>query len=84
MFSVSIQLFGIFQVFKFTDSGQRYMELEQRLVGSLLEFLPLVIAFAPLLLTLFVKTKIRYYYLIKFSEPFQKFNFDEDQWYGQL
>lgn len=85
MIGGALAILGFYQIFKLTNTGQDFMHFEQQLIGSIMEFFPLIIAFTPLALLLFVKPLIRFFYLNKYSEKFRtKFGYEKQEWYGQL
>ncbi|SHG92178.1 hypothetical protein [Virgibacillus chiguensis] len=59
-------------------------DLETRIIGSLIDFLPLIVCFASFSFLYFNSVAIRSYYLYKYSEQFrQKFGVDKKDWYGE-
>lgn len=80
-----VALLGFYQVFKLTALGKDYLDFERQLIGVIIEFFPLIVAFTPLTLLLFVKPLVRFFYLNKYSEQFRsKFGYEKKEWYGQL
>lgn len=80
---VGVPLLSIYQVFKVMGPGQNYIELERAFISAIMDFIPLIIMFTPMVLLLFVKPLLCYFYLTKYSERFRKkFNYDIDHWHG--
>lgn len=57
--------------------------MERKIIGSLIDFLPLAMILMNLAFLYFFSTIMRSYYVRKYSEKFRlKFEYDKNEWYG--
>ncbi|KNE19962.1 hypothetical protein [Virgibacillus pantothenticus] len=80
--SLLIGVGGLYYLSKviFTEAN----DLETRIIGSLIDFLPLAVCLVSFSFLYFNSVAIRSYYLYKYSEEFRKkFGFDKKDWYGE-
>src|SRR5699024_8088446 len=57
--------------------------MERRIIGSLVDFLPLISVGSNVVLIYYIGLITRNYYIVKFQEQFRKkFGYEKDEWYG--
>lgn len=62
---------------------QSAADMETRIIGSMIDFLPLIAIGANFVFIYFIGVVVRSYYLKKYSEEFRvKYEYEKEEWYG--
>ncbi|MBO1912383.1 hypothetical protein J4G37_47245, partial [Microvirga sp. 3-52] len=75
-----VGIWGINAAFGSTNS-----DFETRMIGAMIDFMPLIVCGISFVLLYMFGNLIRSYYLYKYSEEFRlMFGVEKDSWYGRL